>query len=221
MRYPCTHCGQQRCRTHCRCARDGTASGLAMGRPSAAALAKATAKAQPKQAAAPRPAPAPLAVAPVGRASPLQVEVMDPEAWWTSLLQTVRGSTSIIVATYTYDHPDLTRTLLGRLADASNFDLLLLVDKEMFEARTTYHEHARLDSLRRGGATVELCRGHGPRGSFHKKILIADRRTAYLGSANFTKKSEDNDEDRIFLRGPPVQDLLRRLDQRRGTVWEP
>ena len=136
------------------------------------------------------------------------MEIMDPDAWWTSLLQTVRASNSIIVASYTYDHPKLTQTLLAWLADTSSFDLLLLVDKEMFEARSAYHEHARLDSLRRGGATVELCRGHGPRGSFHKKILIADRRTAYLGSANFTRKAKTTAKTGSSYAGHPFKSFF-------------
>ena len=69
------------------------------------------------------------------------------------------------------------------------------------------------------GAVIELCRGSGRLGSFHKKVIVADRRTAFLGSTNFTLKSEDNDELLLLLRGPPVQDILRDLEQRKGVAW--
>ena len=92
MRYPCSICHQQRCRSHCRCARDGSASGKAAGRPAPAAHAKAQPKAQPKAVAtSPRP-PQVVAVAPVGRASALHVEVLGTAAWWASLLQAVGGA---------------------------------------------------------------------------------------------------------------------------------
>lgn len=220
MRYPCSNCGQLRCRSHCQCVRDGILLGAERGRPAprAAARAKAKAKAQPKAAAAP-PAPPVLAAAPVGRAPALQAEVMDAAAWWASLLQTVRHASRVVVASYVYDHPRLTQTLLQRLGDSSSFELVILVDKEMFEQRSAYYERPRLDSLRRAGAVIELCRGSGRLGSFHKKVLVADRRTAFLGSANFTLKSEDNDELLLLLRGPPVQDILRDLEQRKGVAW--
>ena len=224
MRYPCCNCGQLRCRSHCQCVRDGTLSGASRGRPArgAVARAKAKAKAQPKAAAAPpqaQPAPPVLAAAPVGRAPGLHAEVMDAAAWWTCLLQTVRHASRVVVASYVYDHPRLTQTLLHRLGDNSCFELVMLVDKEMFEQRSAYYERPRLDRLRRAGAVIELCRGSGRLGSFHKKVIVADRRTAFLGSANFTLKSEDNDELLLLLRGPPVQDILRDLDQRRGVAW--
>ena len=224
MRYPCCNCGQLRCRSHCRCARDGSLSGHARGRPAlgAVARAKAKAKAQPKAAAAPppaQPAPPDLAAAPVGRAPALHADVLDAATWWASLLQTVRHACHVVIASYVYDHPRLTQTLLRRLGDSSRFELVLLVDKEMFEQRSAYYERPRLDSLRRAGAVIELCRGSGRHGSFHKKVLVADRRTAFLGSTNFTLKSEDNDELLLLLRGPPVQDILRDLEQRRGEAW--
>ena len=144
---------------------------------------------------------------------------MDAAAWWGNLLQMVRHASRVVVASYVYDHPRLTQILLQRLGDSSCFELVILVDKEMFEQRSAYYERPRLDSLRRAGAVIELCRGSGRLGSFHKKVIVADRRTAFLGSANFTLKSEDNDELLLLLRGPPVQDILRDLEQRKGVAW--
>lgn len=108
MRYPCSKCGQLRCRSHCQCARDGSLSGSSRGRPALRAVARAKAKAgaQPKVAAAPppgQPAPPVLAVAPVGRAPALQADVMDSAAWWARLLQEVRHASQVVVATTTRD----------------------------------------------------------------------------------------------------------------------
>ena len=221
MRSPCGKCSQLRCRSHCQCARDGSLSGRTRGHPTPASVARASAKAkaQPKAAASPppvQPASPVLAVAPVGRAPALHVDVMDASRWWASLLQTVREASCVVIASYSYDHPRLTQTLLQRFGDSSRFELVLLVDKEMFLQRSAYYERPRLESLRRAGAATELCRGSGRLGSFHKKVLVA--RTAFLGSANLTLKTEDNDELLLVMRGPPVQDILRDLEQRRGEA---
>ncbi len=145
---------------------------------------------------------------------------MSAEHWWNGLLQAVREATTVVVASYIYDHPRLTHTLLHRLADHSRSDLLVLVDKEQFGRRSTNYEFARVGSLRRAGATVELCRGQGRHGAFHKQVLVIDRRVAYFGSSNFTLKSESNDEIQVTMRGPPVQNILGDLDQRRSVAWD-
>ena len=126
IRGPCRLCDERRCRAHCKCARENTLTGHqgSRDRPAAKAIAKAKAKAK-AIAAAPvaRPAPpaAPAAnsegfsLRPVGRPPATSVEVLTTIAWMSRLLTDVETARGILVASYTYDHPNLTAPLVRRL----------------------------------------------------------------------------------------------------------
>ena len=155
--------------------------------------------------------PAPSAVsatAPVGRPSPLAVEALDVADWWQCILDELREATRVFVATYVIDHAGLCAMLERRLSGRSEFHLEVLIDKESLESRTSVHQRPRLDALRQAGAEVYLCRGHVPRGSLHMKMLVLDRRVAFVGSANLTQKSLSNGELTLRVRGPVVSDFL-------------
>jgi len=79
-----------------------------------------------------------------------------------------------------------------------------------------------LSDLRKAGTEVVLRRGAAKTGAMHGKALMADRRSAFVGSASFTDKSERNAELCWRLRGPPVLDTLEFLKEEclRGEVWE-
>ena len=125
------------------------------------------------------------------------------------------------LATYTIDHTELCVLLEQRLNGRSEFHLQVLVDRENFLARTPVRQRPRLVALRNAGAEVYLCRGQPPLGAFHKKALIVDRRTAFQGSANFTQKSLQNEEQTLRMRGPPVDDVLVEVEEARGrgVLW--
>ena len=79
-----------------------------------------------------------------------------------------------------------------------------------------------LRNLRRAGAEVVLCRGTVATGAMHGKAIVVDRRTAFMGSANLTQKSERNGELLWRMRGPPVMDVLEFLEEERqgGTALQ-
>ena len=46
------------------------------------------------------------------------------------------------------------------------------------------------------------------RGAFHKKVVVVDKRTLYMGSANCTTNSRCNEEVVVRMTGPPVMQAL-------------
>ena len=201
-------CNELRCANHSKCARNGWRAGRSRGRANARTKAKA----------APAPAPA-VAPAPVGRMPELACEVLTVDAWYSELLASVNVAREVIIGTYQFDNAALTDTFERRLRSRSEFNLVLLIDGEMYTSRVPYHQKSRLERLRRAGATVVCCRGTASTGSLHAKAMVTDRRTAYVGSANFTSKSLRNAELCLRLRGPPVREILQFLqtEQTAGT----
>ena len=220
LRRKCAKCREQRCRSHCRCARDGQLLGRARARPGASAKAQAKAKAKAKAVAAPvRPLPP---AAPVGRPSGVTADVLDVDDWFAGLLADVRGADEVMVASFTYDHKQLTDMFLHRLGGRAPFTLCVLVDKEAFEQGTAPRERARLRALRDADAEIWMCRGVRQRGRMHIKAVVVDRRIGYVGSANLTEKSLSNAELCFRTRGAPVAATLRRMAnvKSKGTLWD-
>jgi hypothetical protein len=91
--------------------------------------------------------------------------------------------------------------------------LVLLIDKECFEEGTSRGQPQAVVALKKAGAKVVLCRGTRTTGSMHGKSLVIDRRFAYVGSANFTDKSERNAELLWQLQGKSVLDTLKFLKE--------
>ena len=148
------------------------------------------------------------ALTPVGRPSPLSMDVLKIMDWWNRMLEELNGATNVLVATYVIDHGSLCALLERRLSGRSEFHLEVLVDKESLESRTCVHQRPRLAALRRAGAKVYACGGKTPLGALHMKMIILDWRIAFVGSANLTQKSLQNAELTMRVRGPPVSDFL-------------
>ena len=219
LRGPCSKCNERRCRTHCRCGRNSTAVGRAAGRPSptttVAPLPKAKAKGMPKAIGQP-PQAAPVVVQrPVGRMPDVSVERLQPNAWYCAMIEAVKDADEVFSGTYQFDHTLLNDVFIQRLGGKKAFDLVLLVDKECFGNGTPPRQRTMLNNLRRAGAEIVLCRGTVSTGSFHGKALVVNRRTAFVGSANLTQKSERNGELCWRMRGPPVLDVLEYLEEER------
>ena len=211
IRGPCAFCGERRCRTHCRCGRRGTATGQNRARPNPLAKAVAKAKAKAKAKAGPVPPPAHVP-GPVGHPPSLAVDVLPPAEWYSQMLTCVMTAYLVVIGSYQYDHGPLTDLLLRRLSRPDAFELVLLVDRECYGQRTPHLQRPRLELLRRAGATIVLCRGTASTGAFHAKALVADRRTAFVGSANLTGKSARNGELCFRMRGPPVAEIMQFLE---------
>ena len=118
--------------------------------------AKAKAKAQAR-----RPAQAAEEIVvsrPQGRPASLDAEVFLDAAWRARLLEDIGGASSVLVASYTYDDPDLQSAFLRRLRGRAPFFLELLVDSQHFEGRTCKHQRPRLLELQRParGFAIEL-----------------------------------------------------------------
>ena len=146
------------------------------------------------------------------------------DAWWTQLLVDVRSASEVALSSLVYDHLGLTNVFLHKLQNQGNFELVIVVDKESFEAQPPHapQQKPRLRSLQRAGAEVVLCKGSGRYGRMHGKALVCDRRVAYSGSANFTGKSADNEELCFRLLGPPVLDILGFITKvkQQGELWQ-
>ena len=213
MRYPCSRCGEQRCRTHCKCGREGAVTGRHAGRGRARS-----------EGAAPRVIAAvqqPSVPRPVGAPSQLAVHVLSTADWYRQMLEGMHMAREVIVASYMFDHGAVHAELLKRLQGRGAFELQVLVDREAFLERTARRQRPRLELLRRAAGDVYLCRGTPPLGRFHMKAVIIDRRTVFTGSANITEKSQENTELTLRMTGPPAMDILRDVEaaRLRGQLW--
>ena len=108
------------------------------------------------------------------------------------------------------------------LRDGSMLDVTILVDKEQVQKRRIYYQRSRLLSLKRSGASIILCSGEPPHGSFHVKAIIINRRICFCGSANLTYASASNAELCLRLTGPPVAAILSQLMAAKacGEEWD-
>jgi phosphatidylserine/phosphatidylglycerophosphate/cardiolipin synthase-like enzyme len=131
------------------------------------------------------------------------------------MVDAVKTAAHVFAGTYQFNHNALNDEFLRRLSDQSAFELVMLIDKENATNNIPHGQKTMLNNLHRAGATIVLCRGTIASGSFHAKALVVDRRTAFLGSANLTKKAERNAELCWRLRGPPVMDALAFLEEER------
>ena len=95
-----------------------------------------------------------------------------------------------------FDHSELTHALLQKLKQENNFELVILVERESFNAESPHapQQKRRLRSLQRAEAKIVLSREAGRYGSMHDKALVCDRRVVYAGSVNLTAKSTPNEE---------------------------
>lgn len=144
------------------------------------------------------------------------MERLRPVLWYRAMVAAVGNASQVFSGSYQYDHVALNDMFLRRLAPGgAAFELILLVDKECFDKGLPPRGRTMLRNLRRAGAEIVLCRGTAATGSFHAKALVVDRRTAFLGSANLTQKSERNGELCWKMRGPPVLDALEFLEEER------
>jgi hypothetical protein len=173
----------------------------------------AAASSRPVAPSAPQPV-----VAPVGRASPHCCELLETGTWYRDFCNDIRDAAEVELASYMYDNAAVQDVLLKRLRGRSAFSLNMYVDSEKFGGGGPRLQRSRLKQLRDAGAEVYILKGRTQQGSFHGKAGVVDRRFLYAGSANFTGKSERNEEFCFKMAGPVVRQVLERLARQRHKV---
>ena len=168
MNRVCDTCGEQRCKTHCRC---GRARGAA---------------APPASATAPAPASVAFSSSPVGRPAQLGVKLMKNADWWKEMVADVAKSWEVELSTYMYDDLELQNTLLERLQAGATVHLA--IDDEAVGKTIPYAQKPRLRALKLAGAKVVKCKGIQRGGVHHKKGVICDRRVA--AKSNLTSPAD-------------------------------
>ena len=204
---PCSKCKEWRCKTHCKCGRQGTACGRHAPRRTRA------------MEQAPTLAPVLSAVLPVPRMPKLAVETFAGQPWHSRAVHDItQASSSVLVASYMYDHPMVHKALLRQLGAIAGFKCGVFVDKQQYQQSGSQRMGQMLRALRNAGADVFLCVGSnhqekfgqpGHIGSMHMKALLVDNTVVYHGSANFTWSSEKNFELVMRMVGPPVAGIVR------------
>ena len=207
----CPHCGEQRCRFHCKCARNKTSK--AKGR-----CAPRGRRPEAKSSVAVRPS---AAAASSARAPAPSCSLLDVGTWYRAMLSDIRTASTVELATYMYDNPSLQALLLKRLNDPKPFKLNVYIDAEMFAGEVPRYQKSRLRSLHEAGASIYVCRGSGPHGAFHGKAVVIDKMYLYTGSPNLTQKSEVNDEMPFRICGPAVGQVYKKLEEKqsKSRLW--
>ena len=215
---PCEVCEEKKCRKHCACGRDGTATGrnAARGSPPQTPVPKVS------SVALSQPLPEASVPRPVGRPSPLSLQMLTEQTFFEELLPAVRNANVMVGATFLYDDPALHSLLLARLGGQSEFDLTLFVDSQGTSGGICRYMKSRLRELARAGAKVWLCNGHSHNltfgsassrlvGHLHVKGVVFDSRVAFSGSMNLTRSARTNKEVMFRMTGPVVVEFLEHL----------
>ena len=214
---PCKVCKEWRCKDHCKCGREGTATGRNRARNYGAALG-----ARPRTRIV-VPAPDPVPVVPVARPVADTNMRMDSAEWWRQVLAAVENAKHVELCSYMFDETALFKALLRRLSDESDFQLNMCLDEEIFmKGETPKWQCSRTAKLQKKGAAVFLCSGMGRLGSYHVKELVVDRRTLFTGSSNSTIKSHNNRERCYKMTGQVVSQALTDIasDKKEGRIWK-
>ena len=212
IRGPCKTCGEKRCKTHCKCGRKGKAVGRNAPR---VPQARVTQTEPVKRDASEETQSCPVLPVAVRSPSKLAVEVFSDASWFDALLAEMRHASTVRVATYVFDDPQVARELARRLRgkQSSNFACKIIVDRAYYESRKAVHQRPRLRELQDLGAEVLLSDGHdgsqifghgARKGIMHYKAVVFDHRVAFTGGANLTMAARANRELVFCMRGPPV-----------------
>ena len=227
MSKACDRCHEWRCKQHCRCGRNGWATGRHAARVFGAALPGAVVPVAAAAAAAaapvpPPPPPPPFCPGPVGKPMKTDVDVYyDDNSWWDLVVGEIKYASNVVLGSYLYDDEKLHAVLLKRLEPKnSKFTCVVLVDQQSYEERACRGQLAKLQELKSAGAQVFSCSGHsgkdifGPKalpGFFHVKAIAIDRKIVYHGSSNLTKSSRKNVELVTRMVGPPALAIFQGL----------
>ena len=124
------------------------------------------------------------------------------------------------MVTFMYDHPQLHNVLLKRLQGRSSFSLNILIDDSVLKGNKPWYQKPRLTALVEAGAIVYVCTGQPPKGIYHRKAVIVDRRFMYTGGANMTNQADAGGNKELIFRmvGPPVLETLAILHEDMRTA---
>ena len=202
----CSFCKEQRCRAHCRCGRNNTDQ--AKGRSAPRGKDKQRKVKVSASGSGAALAAVPNLPGPVGRAPGPSCALLEVNAFYRQCCNAVAEASEVELASYQYDNPSLQKVLVKRLKGRLPFSLKVYLDAEVFQGGIPRYQEPRVRELWQAGAQVFLCKGPGPKGSFHCKAVVVDRRYLYCGSPNFSYKSQNNAELCWWIAGPAVGQVL-------------
>ena len=140
----CRHCGEQRCKAHCKCARDGSVN--AKGRKAARGVSAEKPAHRGAYVAKPSPPSAPTV--PVGRASAPSCVLMDASDWYEKCCDAISKASEVELASYMYDNGNVQAALVKRLRGRSAFQVNIYIDAGTLAGKTPRAQRARLAELR-------------------------------------------------------------------------
>lgn len=235
---PCWKCKEWRCITHCKCGREGTARGRHAARLSpvqvAVPKAKAVAKAQAAPKAQPKAAPHPKAKAapqPVLQPAVVQPAVPEPvvhadDAWFNSFLSKLPTTQEVHASAMMTDDPAFCTGLAAELRKNRGFKVTLVVDRQHYNNATSRFQAPRLQELKKLGALVFLGTGHrgthlygdnAYTGLMHRRAVVLDWITCFVGGANITRSSRKSREIMMEISGNAVLKVLALILEAKNT----
>ena len=234
----CDKCGELRCKTHCKCGRQGTATGRNAPRLSALAAPKAIAKAapapQPKAKAKAASAPQLKAKAQARPDADAQAQLGEPDIhadgeWFDNFLGKLGSTSEVYASAMIIDDPQFCNGLAAELRKTRGFKLTLVVDRQHYNNETSRCQGECLARLKKLGAEVFLGTGHsGTRiygnaawtGLMHRKAVVLDSNLCFMGGSNFTKSSRKSREIMAEFTGNAALKVLALIVEAKNTAPE-
>jgi hypothetical protein len=116
----CQNCGEQRCKAHCRCQRQGTQN----------AKGRKAARGTVQRSGEPSSVPG-VVVPPVGRAAAPSTELLEIGAWYQRCCEDIHAAREVELASYVYDNLDVHKELVKKLRSREPFKLNVYIDREI------------------------------------------------------------------------------------------
>ena len=146
----------------------------------------------------------PVATSGRTRSAATAAEILCDAALWSRITSDLTNARRVVLSALCMDE-SVVCSRLKKVLKKADAEVTVLVDREFYHKRTAPSQRPRLLELQELGATVFLCRGRAGRGHHHKKAIVIDQQTAYVGGANITNSAAwANGEMATRLTGPPV-----------------
>ena len=211
----CQFCGEWRCKSHCKCARQKRLAGRNCGRDGAGSGASSGSASAPASASTKKRVVLPVAEENEPEQDIHTLKHLDGASALASIAKDLRHATAVEMCQYTFDDTELRNALLEFVRQEDK-TLRICVDRQYLQENPRCH-HILQSLAEVDGCDVYTARGDGRYGSMHLKITViycGRKVICYHGTANATRMSRSNWESVLRLTGSGnTRDIVKLVKQ--------